>query len=120
MKLCNFNYLKSISPDNPKFVREMIQLFLKNVPLFIDTINTCLTSSDWDGVQHSAHKIKSHFDCMGIPKDYRDTVKQIEDYAQHQKHLDLIPGLMLKLEGTIQQAYKELETELNENIDGAV
>lgn len=120
MKLCNFNYLNSISPDNPKFVREMIQLFLKNVPLFIGTMKTCQVSSNWDGLQHSAHKIKSHFDCMGIPKEYRDMVRKIEEYAQHQKHLDLIPDLMVKLEGATQQAYKELETELNENIDGVV
>jgi len=112
MKLCNLKYLESISPDNPGFVNEMIQLFLKNVPVFIDNMNKNIVTSDWEGMQNNAHKIKSYLDCMDIPKNFANIAKQIETYSKLQEHIDLIPGLLEKLEGAIHQAYQELEEEL--------
>ncbi len=116
MKLCNLNYLKSISPDNMEFERQMIQLFLKNVPIAYQAMNNSLINSDWDIMQHNAHKLKSHFDCVGLPVEFRETAKQIEEYAQNKVHLELIPNLLKKLESETQLAFKELEEELNKNL----
>lgn len=109
MKLCNFNYLKSISPDNPIFVTQMIQLFLKNVPLSIETMNNSLIIKDWNTIQHHAHKIRSDIECMGMPKLYSNIARQIEEYAKLQKQLDLMPELLLKLETALLEACKELK-----------
>lgn len=115
MKICNLNYLKSISPDNPQFVIDMVQLFLKNVPQSLKVMNSCLIDSEWHGMEHHAHKIKSHFDCMGIKKEFRDSVKQIEDYAKLQEQLHLIPGLLEKIELLFLQASQELTEDLSKN-----
>lgn len=115
MKLCNLNYLRTISPGNPKFIVEMIQLYLKNIPVSFQAMNNCLITADWKSMQNHAHKLISYFDCMGMPKEYRDTAKQIEDYASNLEHLGLIPNLLLKIENVFPQARKELEEELNKN-----
>jgi len=112
MKLCNLDYVKSISPKNPTFVREMIKIFLKQVPISIKAMNECLEASDWNGLQNYAHKIKSQIDCMGMPNEYRDATKKIEEYANLREHLDLIPDLLLKIEIGTKQACKELKIEL--------
>ena len=112
MKLSNLDYVKSISPNNPKFVKEMIKIFLKQVPVSVKAMNKCVADSDWNGLQDYAHKIKSHVDCMGMPAEYREVAKNIEDYARTREHLDLIPGLLLKIETAFQHVYKELKVEL--------
>ncbi len=113
MKLCNFKYLKSISPDDEKFVTQMIQLFLKNVPVSVEAMKNFTITKDWNSLQHHAHKIRSDINCMGIPKQYGNIAKQIEEYAKLQENFDLIEGLVLKLEVVLSQAYVELKEELN-------
>ncbi|MES2139363.1 MAG: Hpt domain-containing protein [Bacteroidota bacterium] len=113
MKLCNFKYLKSISPDDEKFVTQMIQLFLKNVPVSVEAMKNFTITKDWNSLQHHAHKIRSDIDCMGIPKPYGNIAKQIEEYAKVQENFDSIEGLVLKLEVVLSQAYIELKEELD-------
>jgi HPt (histidine-containing phosphotransfer) domain-containing protein len=115
MKIYDLNYLKSLSPGNPKFMVEVIQLFLKQVPVFIEELNKHHSNSDWAGLQYNAHKIGSHFDCLGIQKEYRDIARKIEEYAKLKENSDLIPGLLIKLESSLQQANKELNEELGKN-----
>lgn len=115
MKIYDLNYLKSLSPDNPQFIVEIIQQFLKQVPLFIEELNKHHSSSDWAGLQFNAHKIGSHFDCLGIQKEYRDVARKIEEYAKLKENSDSIPGLLIKLKNSLQQANKELNEELKKN-----
>ncbi len=113
MKFCNLDYLKSISPDNPKFMKEMIQLFLKKVPQSIEEMNKFLIAADWHNLGEHAHKIKSNIQTMGIKKEILDAAKQIEDNCKYQKHLDLMPSLLLEIETEFNEVYKELEKELS-------
>lgn len=113
MELCNFKYLKSISPDDEKFVTQMIQLFLKNVPVSVEAMKKFKITKDWNSLQHHAHKIRSDINCMGMPKAYGNMAKQIEEYAKLQENFDLIPDLVLTLETILLHAYIELEEELN-------
>jgi len=117
MKICNLTYLNSISPDNPKFVRDMMLLFLKNVRIAYEEMNASLITSNWKSIHEHAHKLKSHFDCVGLPKEFREKAKQIEDYTQQLNHLELIPGLLNNLESETQSVFKELEEELNKNLE---
>lgn len=115
MKLCNLNYLERISPGNPNFVIQIIRMFLKNAPHSIEEIKSSLLTSDWNNIHHHAHKLGSDITCMGIPKNYRNIARQIEEYAKLKENLDLIPGLLKQLEKAIQIACKELDEELNKN-----
>lgn len=46
-KICNIEYLKSISKSEKKFVIEIIQQFLKQTPVAFTEINNCLFTSNW-------------------------------------------------------------------------
>jgi PAS domain S-box-containing protein len=111
-RICNLDYLKSHSPNNPKFVKEMIQMLLEQTPVIIEEINKCLATADWNGLHGNVHKMKPSLDLIGLPKDITVAALQMEEYAREQEHLDLIPALLLKLEKALEQAYKELEEEL--------
>ena len=111
-RICNLDYLKSHSLNNPKFVKEMIQMLLKQTPVIIEQINKCLSTADWNGLHGNVHKMKPSLDLIGLPKDITVAALQMEEYAREQEHLDLIPSLLLKLEKALEQAFKELEEEL--------
>lgn len=113
MKICNLNYLKSVSPNNTQFISEMIQLFLKNVPIAMDTISTGIKESDWETVQFQAHKLRSHIDTMGIDKKYTEIAKQIEDYAAKKQNMSQINDLISELNSIFDKAYIELQAELS-------
>ena len=112
MKICELDYLKSHAPNNPKFVEEMIQMFLKETPAYLAGIKKSLAASDWEDVHVNAHKIKPSINFLGLPADIADAIKLINEYATTQQHLDLIPNLFLKVETAMQLAYIELADEL--------
>lgn len=120
MKIYDLNYLKSLSPENPKFVVEIIQLFLKQVPVFIEELNKHHSNSDWPGLQYNAHKIGSHFDNFGIQKEHRDIARKIEEYARLKENSHLIPDLLIKLENSLKQVHKELNEELEKSYNVAL
>ncbi len=112
MEVCNLNYLKSVSPGNPKFITEMIEIFLRNVPVAMQAMKESVVSQDWATIQHHAHKLRSHIDCMGISKTYTEMAKQIEEYSKKKEHMNLINEMVLQLDAVFEKAYAELKTEL--------
>ena len=115
-KICNLDYLKSHAPNNPKFVAEMLQLILKQTPLIIEELHKCLATSNWEGIQGNAHKIKPTLDLIGLPAELTILVKHLEEYASERIHLDLIPAQLITLEEMLKLAYIELEEELKREL----
>lgn len=112
MKICNLNYLKKISPENPAFLKDMVQLFLKNAPISMGLIKNGMATNDWDTVQMQAHKLRSHIDVMGMSPEYGIVAKQIEENAFKQQNLKSIASLVSKLDAVFEKATKELQKEL--------
>jgi hypothetical protein len=50
---------------------------------------------------------------MGIPRDFEDAAKKIQEYSGTQKHLEEIQELVLQIENVCSKACEELEEELN-------
>lgn len=112
MKICNLDYMKSHSINNPKFVVEMINMLLTQTPAYITEMRTCLYNANWKGLQGNSHKIRPSIDMIGMPKEIGAAAKQIEENSRELTNLDLIPDLFLQVENAFHQAYIELEEEL--------
>jgi PAS domain S-box-containing protein len=111
-KICNLDYLKSHSPNNPKFLVEMIQMFLSQTPQYLSEMERCLAVGDWNGLHGNAHKIRPSIDFLGLPKEISSSAKLLDEYGATQQNIDLIPNLFLKIKNAFQEAYIELEEEL--------
>ena len=111
-KIINLTYLKSHSPNNPKFLADMIAMLLKETPNYIADMKHCIAVEDWEGLHKSAHKIKPSINFLGFPTHISDAAKQMDDYASDKINLNLINDLFLKVENAFRQAYIELEKEL--------
>jgi|GEM_PF-1319988 len=112
LKTCNLDGLKSHLRNNPELIAKMLQVILKETPVVVKQINKYLAAADWSSLHANIHKIKPTLDLMGLPKDITFAALQIEKYAKEESHVVLIPGLLLKLEKALEQAYTELEEEL--------
>ncbi len=115
MKICNFDYLKSHSPNNPKFLAEMIEMLLTQTPAYFKEIEKSLSASDWNGVHGHIHKIRPFIDLIGLPKTIGVTAKQIEEFSGEQSHLELVPDMFLEVQHAFEMAYVELEEELKKS-----
>jgi len=119
-KYCNLDYLKSYSPNNPKFVGEIVKMFLEQTPKYVSQIKHAITKNDWVAVHGNSHKIRPSVDLIGMPKEIATLVKQVEDYAHSEINLDLIPSLFSKVEKAFKYAYEELELELKNTNDSKI
>lgn len=112
MKCCDLTYLKSHSPNNPKFLLEMVEMILKETPPYLEKMKTCLLNQDWEGLHLNMHKIKPSIDFIGMSKDIFATAKSLEENAKEQKNMEEIPGQYEKVNKAFQEAFIELSEEV--------
>jgi HPt (histidine-containing phosphotransfer) domain-containing protein len=111
-KYVDLTNLNERTRDNRELILEMITIYLKQTPPLISQMKQGLHDKDWDSVYTAAHKLIPSFSIMGIPKDFEDIAKKIQEYSGTQNHLDQVRGLVLQLENVCDKTYKELEGEL--------
>ncbi len=115
-KIFNLEYLQKHSNNKPKFVEEMVRMFLTDTPAYLAGMKSCLAAADWHGLHGNAHKIIPSINFFGLPKETASDLKLIDTYAGKQQNLELIPDLFLKVEKVLLQAYKELGEEYENTI----
>lgn len=112
MKSCDLTYLKSHSPNNPKFLLQMVEMILIETPPYLEKMKECLLSQDWEGLHLNTHKIKPSIDFIGMSKDIFETAKSLEENAKEQKNIDEIPSQYEKVNKAFQEAFVELAEEV--------
>ena len=65
-KYINLTYLESISEGNNDIIKELIEIFLDQIPEFTDGMTHCFDTKDWKGLAALAHKAKSSVLSMGM------------------------------------------------------
>jgi|SRR5665647_276048 len=92
MAFTNLNYLHTITEGDTESMRELILLFIEQVPEFIGNLKKLLTEERFLELGKEAHKAKSSVMIMGMDDlghDLKtlqlDTISRIrqETYAQH-------------------------------------
>ena len=112
MKFSNTAYLKKILHNKPKLIAEMLQLILTETPVAIEQMNKFVMAADWNSLLSKIHYIKPTLELIGLSKDIILVATKIENYAEEQENLDLIPKQLVKLENALSEACVELEQEL--------
>jgi hypothetical protein len=112
MKLCNLDYLKSITPKSNAFAIQMLKLFVNDTAEAIKNIDTAIKNSNWLEVHKNAHKIKPSVLMLGFPLDMTEALLNILKYSQSGKNTDKIYDLFKLFETKISSVYYELDQEL--------
>jgi len=108
----NLNYLEEISGGDTGFQKELIEIFLKQVPDFVSNMNRFLTNKEISDLAKEAHTAKSSV-LIFMMDETGKTLKQIQNLAESNK-TDEIPPLLTEVAHSLEGATKELSGYLTE------
>lgn len=63
--ICDLGYLRRMSGGDESFIKEMIKLFLKQVPLELEKLKETAETEDLATAKQVAHKLKSSVSMVG-------------------------------------------------------
>jgi len=109
--IINLEYLRETTVDNPKLIKEIINIFLEQTPGFLAKLDEAVSSQNWTEVKTVAHKMKPTVSYVGIIS-IENIIKDIEDFSDQRIKLDKIPSLLFELKNVCELAFVELKKEL--------
>ena len=80
----DLSYLQELSQGNKQFEKEMMELFIRQVPADLDLLENALTQNNYKNIQGFAHKIKSSLSIMML-EELREKFILIEKNG-HEEH----------------------------------
>lgn len=107
----NLNYLKEHAEGDFAFLKEMIEIFLKESPILIDELKESIASENYQKIKISSHSMKGIFLTLGIKKAGQ-LIREIELLADNKEKIEEIK----KLCSEIESIYKDCKTLLEEEI----
>jgi HPt (histidine-containing phosphotransfer) domain-containing protein len=108
-KVYNLDYLHELSHGNEEFVKEMIRIFLAEMPEEIQNLENSIKEKNYTAIRHAAHKLKSTIPFVGLNFVIGKEVFEIEDLASKQLDLEKIELLFVKIKEMCNKAAEELK-----------
>ncbi len=108
----NLDYLEEISGGDLDFKKELIRIFLHQIPEFLSNMNKYLYENQNENLAKEAHTAKSSVMIFMMNETGAD-LKHIQMDAAC-NNTDNIPGLIKKVEISLDNAFRELTVYLEE------
>jgi len=104
----NLSKVYAISDNDVEFAKQIVVLFLEEVPAEMKNIKHGLKEKDHNKVYHAAHKIKPTLDLLGMDLAYED-VLAIETWGRGDGKKKEIKEVVGSLKEYISKTVKELK-----------
>ena len=119
-KYINLSYLNSITDNDIDLIKELITIFIDQVPEFKDGLSDGYKNKDWKKIAAVAHKAKSSVISMGMNDLGNKDLKNLELIAKLNMISELeknSPGdeKLVQLQKTLDSYSEERRNWLNEN-----
>ena len=101
------DYLDEISEGNQDLACDLIEMFIKQVPIFTEQLDDLYKNGDFILLSKLAHKIKSSVAMMGISELTTD-MKTLEFIAKEGKEVEKYPIFISKFKTISNEAINEL------------
>ena len=98
-----------MSKGKDLFVKNMINLYLTDMPIEIDKIKIAIAQQDYQAIQAVAHKIKSSVGIIGMYKEGVDMIAEIELNAANKTSMQTISDTFYQFEMLINKSINELK-----------
>lgn len=109
-QLLDFTQIDQIACGDVAFKKELIEIFMVQIPDFIENMNVFYEKNDYVSLAREAHTAKSSALIFGM-KETGDLLKQIQLFAE-QNEFELIPSLVEKAGFGLNEAEKQLKVVL--------
>jgi len=106
----NYNLAKvyAISDSDAAFAKQIVVLFLEEVPLEVKNIRHGLKEKDYNKVYCASHKIKPTLDLLGMDLAYED-IMAIEKWSKAEGKKKEIKDVVKSLKNLVDLTIKELK-----------
>ncbi|MES2139849.1 MAG: PAS domain S-box protein [Bacteroidota bacterium] len=111
--LIDLNYLKELSDGNKEFEKEMIELFLNQVPVDVSALDVAFKSSDAFHVKSLSHKLKSSMSVVGL-SGLASYLSFIEKNASNKEMNESSLEKFVLIKNTLNKSYPLLHKKLKE------
>jgi HPt (histidine-containing phosphotransfer) domain-containing protein len=101
------DYLNEMSEGSDDLACDLIEMFIKQVPIFSEQLDTLYSRGDYILLGKLAHKIKSSVAMMGISELTSD-MKLLELLAKEEKEVEKYPAFISKFKTISGEAIIEL------------
>ncbi|HVX51306.1 MAG TPA: response regulator, partial [Chitinophagaceae bacterium] len=109
-KLYNLADLRIIQKDDEGFIRNIVGLFVQNVPKNAAELVVACDNGDWDRVYFIAHKMKSSIELVNI-NQIRADIKRVELNAKTKENLEEIPAKAALVLEVVEKAAAQMKEE---------
>jgi HPt (histidine-containing phosphotransfer) domain-containing protein len=107
-KIVDLSYVKGMASGNMELIKEMIDIFISQVPEFLEDMKTVHDKKDWYNLGLVAHKAKSSVAVMGMERQAA-ALKNLEMLAKKEKDVDKYIDIINVFEEDCKKAIQELE-----------
>jgi HPt (histidine-containing phosphotransfer) domain-containing protein len=107
LKPVDYNHLDGVVNGDENFKKELIGIFLEQIPVFIHNMKKYLDNDEFEKLAREAHTAKSSALIFGMTNSGR-LLKEIELLAENKKPEEILPALE-EVEIELLQAKTELE-----------
>ena len=108
--VCNLNYLSDTMGGKKSLIKEIMDVFIKQVPEELQFINDAITKTDYKTIKSYAHTMKSTVSIMGI-SILIPILQKMEDLGARAADMEQIKELNKELTAICKQAIEEIERE---------
>ncbi len=112
--LYDLSMIESISGGDQQFIKQMVKLFLDNMPQNIEILKRTVEDEDWEQMWKTAHKMKSTIDSLNIV-ELKQEIRAIELSGKKLEGLELIPSIVQKVEKVLNDCMDDLQKKYDEN-----
>lgn len=112
-ELYDLSEIREMSGNDESFVKEMIELFVKNNLIYLEELNDAFQKEDWKQVKFFAHKIKPSILVIHA-KQLVQPILDLNEYAGNQTNINEIPDIMKKLNDQLPLICDQLKLEIND------
>jgi HPt (histidine-containing phosphotransfer) domain-containing protein len=113
LKIIDLNHLDTITGGDENFKKELADIFLLQIPVFIENMKTYYDGNKMEELAREAHTAKSSVLIFGMENAGR-LLKEIQHLAENKKIKEIEPALK-EVEIDLQQAKTELGEFLNKD-----
>ncbi len=107
LKPVDFNHLNGIVNGDENFKKELVAIFLEQIPDFINNMKLFLEKENSEKLAREAHTAKSSAMIFGMT-DAGKLLKEIQFLAENNKTQEIIPALKL-VESEFENATEQLK-----------
>lgn len=111
-QLYDLSYLNQIFQGNQEMIHNIIQLFLEQVPNYINEMEVCVQKKDFFALHPLAHKAKSSIAMLGL-NAMETRVLQIEKDSKEHQNNEGLAVLVNQVKADCLEVYSQLQSLLN-------